>query len=210
MQKLKGRLLFMGWFNRPWKLVTDAGEEIDLYPIFHNFLLSINNKRVSQKEEREGYTLCADEKSVYKFEYYPEEEPVLILKHATDKWGGVSNIGFYLEHTLSWLSGRKVEIEIEDGKSINYFADKTEEVLGLYFVHGNTCKVPEGVEKTVCKVNQKDCCIFLTMSPDGFECEKFYDHLARQLLDRLAKGQMRATRIGNCAILGRKEQKTSV
>ena len=116
------------------------------------------------------------------------------------------NVGVYLSDILVCLSGRMVEIDIEDGKRIKFFADKSENVLGVYFVDGgNSCEVPKGVEQTVCKIDQLDCCIFFREGKGGFYCEKFNGLTARVLLDRLAKGNI-AGRIGNCAILGSKNE----
>ncbi|MBI2097254.1 MAG: hypothetical protein HYT40_03895 [Candidatus Sungbacteria bacterium] len=205
MQKLKGRLLYMGWFNLPWKLVTDDGE-IDLWPIIDGFLTYLNGKRASHKEARDGYTLAADEASELQFKYVPGKY-VLLKK---PEGFGASNVHAYLDSTLVWLSGRLVEIEIEDGKQIKFTADASEKVFGVYFVgNGDSCEVPNGIEETVCKIGKRDYCIFLSWSPSGFQCEKFSGPTARELLDRLAKGTTRAGRIGNCALLGRKEREAA-
>lgn len=205
MQKLKGRLLYMGWFNLPWKLVTDEGE-IDLWPVIDKFLTSLNGKRASHKQTRDGYTLSADKSSEFQFKYVSGEY-VLLKK---PEGFGMSNVHAYLDTALGWLSGRLVETEIEDGKQVKFTADASEEVFGVYFVgDGNSCEVPRGAEKTICKAGQHDCCIFLSMGAGGFNCEKFSISMARMLLDRLAKGNIRASRIGNCALLGRKEHKVA-
>ena len=199
MQKLKGVLLYTGWSNLPWKLVTDDGE-IDLWPIIDKFLMSLNGKCANHQEACDGYTLSADEASEFQFKYIPGEY-VLLEK---PEGFGMSNVHVYLDTALGWLSGRLVEIEIEDGKRVKFVADASEQVFGVYFTDGNSCEVPSDAEKTVCKAGQHDCCIFLSAGADGFHCEKFNSPLARMLLDRLAKGTIRASRIGNCALLGRK------
>jgi hypothetical protein len=117
---------------------------------------------------------------------------------------GFFNVNAYLESALVWLSGRVVEIEI-DNTSLKIEADKSDEVYGLYFTHNNSCKIPEGVEKTICKIGETNCCIFISGGSDGFSCQKFNDLTARVLLDRLAKKEIRANRIGNCTLLGRKD-----
>jgi len=200
MKKLKGRLLYMGWFNMPWKLVTNTGQ-IDLWPIIGKFLASINGKRAGQNQTHDSYTLSIDKSSKYKFKYVPNEFVIL----EKNKGLGFSNVYAYLDTTLCWLSGRLVEIEIDDGKQMKVSADTSESVFGVYFVgDGNSCEVPCGIEKTVCKAGQHNCCIFLTIGADGFRCEKFNTPMARVLLDRLAKDTMRASRIGNCDVVGRK------
>lgn len=201
MQKFKGRLLYMGWFNLPWKLVTDNGD-IDIWPIVEKFFISISGKLADHKRERESYTLSTSESSEFRFNYIPGKE-VLLEKI---KGFGFSNVFAYIDDSLIWLSGRLVEIEVEDDKYVKFAADTSEKVFGVYFSgDGNSCEVPPGSEKTICKIMQHDCCIFTTASADGFHCEKFNGPIARMLLDRLAKGTIRASRIGNCTNLGRKK-----
>ena len=202
MRTLKGRLMYKGWFNLPWTLTAETGEA-DLRPEVERFFLSLNGKKADQKQERNGYTLAVDDASEYTFEYVPGNHVWLEKKDGF----GISNVHAYVDEALVWLSGRLVEIEIEDGKQIKFTAEKSEEVYGVYFVgDGNSCEVPSGIEKTVCKIGQRDCCIFLSLGSDGFRCEKFSGQMARMLLDRLAKGTIRASRIGNCALAGRKKK----
>ena len=206
MEKLKGRLLYMWWFNLPWKLVTADGE-IDLWPIINKFFTSLNGKRANHEQALDSYTLSADESSKLQFNYV-QGQYVFLEK---SEGFGMSNVQAYLDMTLCWLSGRLVEIEIEDGKQVRFVADASEEVFGVYFTDNNSCEVPSGAEKTVCKAGQHDCCIFLSVDEGSFYCEKFNSLLARMLLDRLAKGNVRASRIiGNCALLGRKEREATV
>ena len=118
---------------------------------------------------------------------------------------GYSNIGAYLPSTLQRINGRTVIVSIDEA-GIKIEADPTEEVYGIYYTgEGNCCAIPEDDLKTVCKPSTDDCCIFLACSGNGFECLKFSGMSARMLLDRYGKKEMNATRIGNCAILGRKE-----
>lgn len=200
MKKYKGKLLFMGWFNLPWKLMTDDSE-VDLQPIVNKFFASLKGKRATHNQTSESYTLSADKSSEFQFQYIPDE--YIVLKKP--KGFGMSNVHAYLENALVWFSGRMVKIEIETGKRIKFMADESEDVFGVYFAGaGNSCEVPSGTEETICKIGQPDCCIFLSITSGGFSCEKFNGPLARMLLDRLAKGNIRASRIGNCKILGRK------
>ena len=204
MQKLKGRLLYMGWLNLPWKLVT-GDSEIDLWPIIDKFLASLNGKRANHEVALDGYTLSADDSSEFQFEYVPGERVVLKKIEGF----GFSSVQALLGEALGLLTGRLVEIEIEDGRQMKFTADASEAVYGVYFTDGNSCRVPSGIEETVCKLGQHDCCIFLSVGADGFRCEKFNSPLARILLDRLAKDTIRASRIGNCALLGRKEREAA-
>jgi len=201
MEEFKGRLLYMGWFNKPWSLIMEGGE-IDLWPVVDKFLVSLNSKHADHDQTRDSYTLSVDENSEFQFKYIPGE-CVLLEK---PEGFGMSNVHAYLDGALGWLSGRLVEIEIEEGKRIKFMADKSEKVYGVYFTgEGNSCKILNGAEKTVCKIGQHDCCIFLSVGADGFHCEKFSGSIARTLLDRLAKGNIHASRIGSCEVLGRKE-----
>lgn len=201
MNKFKGKLLYMGWFNVPWDLITENGK-VDLWPVVSEFFVSLNGKRANHDRAQDSYTLSVDEESEFQFKYVLGEY-VLLEKC---KGFGMSNVYSYLEDALVWLSGRMVEIEIEDGKRLKFIANKGEEVHGVYFVgEGNSCEVLSGDERTICKIGQHDCCIFLTAGVGSFFCEKFGGSIARTLLDRLAKGTIRATRIGDCAVLGRRE-----
>jgi len=202
MQKIKGRLQYMGWFNLPWKVLTSNGE-IDLWPIIDKFLVSLNGKNAEHKIKHDGYVLKKDRKSGFQFKYVPGES--VILEKISGF--GMSNVHAYLDNALVWLSGRVVEIKIKDGRELRITADKSEKVFGVYFCEGNSCEVPKGAEDTVCKLGKPDCCIFLAMGPDNFYCEKFSGPTARVLLDRLAKKKMNASRIGNCTVLGRKEKR---
>jgi hypothetical protein len=204
IMKLKGRLLFKGWYNRPWILLTEGNIEVDLWPIIDGFLTSIDGKKVCEKQERNGCMLLVNYQSDYEFKY--ERDELIILKKTNGF--GMKNMLAYLEEVLIWLSGRMIEIEIVNEMVMKISADTSEKVFGVYFSHGNSCEIPKGAEKTICKVGEKsDCCVFVTRSSSGFECEKFYGPAARVFLDRLAKGDICATRIGSCEILGRKEDK---
>ncbi|KKW31632.1 MAG: Phosphoenolpyruvate synthase [Candidatus Uhrbacteria bacterium GW2011_GWA2_52_8d] len=56
------------------------------------------------------------------------------------------------------------------------------------------------------KIGQgKETCIFVAVGGGGFLCEKFSGSTARMMLDRFATRTMNAGRIGNCAVLGRKD-----
>ena len=201
MERFKGKLLFMGWFNLPWTLLTDNGK-IDLWPIVEQFFISINGKRAEHSQTLDCYFLFTDKNSELQFQYSPDKYIVLEKLEGI----GMSNIHAYLEKNLIWLSGRKIKVNIAKGKQIAFSADKDETVYGVYFSgNGNSCKIPNDVEQKICKIGQPDCCVFLSFGTTGFHCEKFNGPIARMLLERLAKRTIRASRIGNCAILGRKE-----
>lgn len=199
--KLKGRLHYLGWSKKPWKLVTDNSRELDLWPHVEGVLKSLNGKRAGHKKDRESYILKADETLDFRLEYKPGEAPLLIKEQG---FGGF-NVCISLDRALVWLSGRLVEIEFGDGY-FNIHANPSERILGVYFTgRGNSCKIPVGAENTVCKIRQgKEACIFPSFSAGGWFCEKFSGPMASLLLDRIAN-RRDVRRIGNCTVLGRKD-----
>ena len=118
---------------------------------------------------------------------------------------GFSNIGSYLPDMMQRLNGMQVIIEFND-TYISIRHDENEQVFELkYTGDGNSCKIPDDKVREICKIGEVDCCIFCTVGGNGFNCEKFNSYLSRVLLDRHSKGDMRASRIGNCKITGRIE-----
>ncbi len=160
------------------------------------------------KVEMNELTVFANENSEYfmKFEKNDEKDSILmILEVGGGKWGMI-NLGAYVPDMLQRLNNMQVIVEFEN-ESISIKHDKTEKVPELnYNTEGNSCRVSPEFAKEVCKIGQNGCCIFLTVSGDGFECEKFDDYMSRMLLSRHAEGTMRANRIGNCKIVGRIEK----
>ncbi len=181
--------------------MTNNGE-VDLWSITDKFLASLNGERANHIQELDCYTLYADESSESRFKY--ESGKYAVLKK--DSFGA-SNVHAFMDESLMFLSGRMVEIDIGDGR-FRIVADKSEKVYGVYFVDGGkSCEIPVDAEKTICRIGRADCCVFLTVGIGGFYyCEKFYAPVARMMLERLAKGNARASRIGNCAILWRKRR----
>lgn len=203
MTELKGRFFYTGWLNRPWRLVDEEAKEhkeIDLHPLIADALIKWDGQRMSHENSHNGYSLWLDPKSEYNL-VNGEDDFVILDKPAQF---GFSNVVAYMETGFHFANGRLVIVTIDDD-GFQIEADPAEEVLGLYFTHDNSCDVPAAAEHSVCKAGTRDCCIFLTMGPSGFQCEKFSSGTARHLLDRYAKGEMNATRIGNCKLLGRAE-----
>jgi len=87
--------------------------------------------------------------------------------------------------------------------NLSIVGDLQEKVFGVGRIEdSNSCFIPPGKEKEICGLGKgEDCCIFLTLSPEGFQCEKFNSYLAMQLLYRLDKGEINAKRIGNCKLI---------
>ena len=49
---------------------------------------------------------------------------------------------------------------------------------------------------SLCGVGTDDCCIFLSIGPDGWNCERLNSPIATELLNRSLLGKMNATRHG--------------
>lgn len=145
-----------------------------------------------------------DDNSDQIVEYKKMVKNILIILINADGSFGMSNIGAHLPDMLQRLNGMSVITTFTDN-GFEIKQDPSEEVYGLYYTRNNCCKIPEEDVKRICKPGEKNCCIFLSIGSDGFECLKFDTPSARMILDRYSKGEIRASRIGNCKILGRKE-----
>ena len=208
---LKGKLTFISLWN-PINLETEDSE-LDLRVQYFGLFRDLNGKKASMKYGMNDLTILADEESEYELEFEKSGDEIestendilgVILNKTGEGWG-FSNVGAYLPDALERLNGMTVIVEIGDD-FISIKHDETEEVHEKKFTHSNSCSVSDDEVKNVCKAGQEDCCIFLTAGGDGFMCEKF-GNLGRTLLDRHDKGTMRASRIGNCKIVGRIEEK---
>jgi hypothetical protein len=186
MREIKGRLLYTGAKPHfPWKIAESEYIEIHLLPAVDRFFTSLNGKLVRHELGRNSYTLVTNEMGM-RFEY---------------TGGLVASRSTHLNETLVWLSGRVVEVEIEDGKRIMLAADKSERVFGVRFTSGgNFCKVSNNDAQTVCRVGRQDKCVFLSESVDGFHCSKFVPK-AFTILEQLPKDNVRGAHIGSCALL---------
>jgi len=111
VQKLNGRLHYLGWSHRPWKLITDeGGGEVDIWPIVESFFVLLAGERASHHEDKESYDLFADPESEDRFMYEPGKK---ILLEGVDRVGW-SNVQAHLDNSLIRLTGRMVEIEIDE------------------------------------------------------------------------------------------------
>lgn len=194
-----GRLEFIS-LHKPIQLHNDQ-EIIDVWPHCDTFFRSVNGGGAIMDDSKTHIEIKADADSEAKFKYKNEDGSILgVLSTAVS----MSNTMVYLEHTLQRLNGRKVIVEISKSK-IRFEADKTDEVYGVYYTHGNSCLLPKDEAIRICQPNTCNTCIFLTSSARGFECSKFDSSTARIILDRFGEKMMNSTRIGNCEILGRNE-----
>jgi hypothetical protein len=198
MKILKGKLKFISLFE-PIML-----DEIDLREYYFKLFEKLNGEKSKMDYSMNSIEISADENSDKVIKYENDKNDILILLNNADGSFGMSNIGAYLPDILQRLNGMKVIASITDN-SIKITNDPKEKVFGIYYTRNNCCKIPNDKINTVCKIGQEDCCIFICAGSDGFECLKFDSPSARMLLDRYSKKDMRASRIGNCKILGRNE-----
>lgn len=200
MKKLKGRLFFTTWAVLSWKLVTNDGE-IDLYPIVNHLLESLNLCRVERPEQMvDSFELLVNKDSKFTLRYTPMK--VLCLEYLSEDTALDVQISAEMRIMLSRLSGRLVDLEIEDGRRMRIAPDISELVLHVSYACGsNGCEIPSGASETVCRKGKPDRCIFFN---DG-ECRKFDTQIAHDMLSHFAEGTRFAKgivgRIGNCALL---------
>jgi hypothetical protein len=203
--RIKGKLEYLTW-DHPWNVtpVDAAGAElgpIDVKEFFWAVAQRHKDKLCSHDESRSHYELKADPTSEFNLEF--EKVGWGLGLFMTEGRFGFSNVAAYLEAAFCRLNGRHVIVE-STADSFKISADPGHQVFGVkYHGSGNYAQVPEGKERDLCKVGTVDACLFSVCGPDGFECAKFSGYTARALLDRKAKGDIRATRIGDCECTGR-------
>ena len=200
---LKGKLEFISLFQTI-KLTQKDGSVIDLREPLFNLLERLNGCNATMETKINSFELGFDENSDKHIDYKNDGENISIIINTKDN-SSWSNIGAYLPNTLQSLNGREILIDLSND-FIKITNNPDEDVFGVYYTHNNSCHVDFDNVTKICEVGTSNTCIFLCAGSDGFSCEKFNSPTARLLLDRHYKGTMNATRIGNCAILGRKEK----
>ena len=210
MTTLKGKLTFISFWH-PINLETKDGD-LDLRVQLFETLKNLNGKPASMKYGMNDITILADDNSEYELEFENKRSEIeftesdtlkIILKKNGEHWSW-SNLGAYIPDILQRLNGMQVIVEIDEN-SIGFRHNENEDVYKINYTHGNSCRIPDDDVKKVCKIGENGCCIFCSVSGDGFMCQKFDSYMARHLLDRHIEGTMRANRIGNCKIIGRIE-----
>lgn len=202
MIQLEGRLDYRGW-QQSWTLATGDGD-VNLFPMVHDLLRFWNGKPVEHDCHRHFLQISQRDSAPMALIYDPENGKTNPVINKVDGFG-FSNLGYYMDEHLRWLSSRLVIVEVDnDSGFFRVDADPREAVYGVRFNDNNRCGVPDADAMRVCRPGTENACVFLAMSGDGWACEKFNGPTARYLLQRLNEGTMRARRIGNCAILGRK------
>lgn len=201
MQKIIGTLNFYGWFH-PWKVFTEDEEEINIHPILSSFFEKLADQPATFENRLEGFRLVRDENSPKKLEYKVEDDGVTLVLVNKDGSSGFSNLTAFLPDVLRCINGRHVIITLTDTE-LHVQADSSQEVYKLPYTHGNMASIPKGAEKSQCQIGTRYACAFCVSTEDGFECAKGDSSLATTILDRVAKNDMRAVRIGNCLVAGR-------
>lgn len=199
METHQGTLIFSGsWTLRPWLICKDDGTEFDIYPLIDAFLCKNNGKAAFQQDEPDYYQLLIDPDSEYRLDYVADDHAILKKIEGV----GMSNLGYFLPHSLEIYSGRRVTLEVGDAKlRLGVGPDEDVHPVRL-FGDGNNGRIKEEEEYTVCKMGTPDSCVFLTLSAEGFVCAKF-SSASRLLLTKRFKGEIRSRRIGSCKVVGR-------
>lgn len=199
--EIKGELRYLGLILE-WKV--DGG---DVWQIFLNFLRKNNGKKAVMGYSLDGIslTLQDDSDTIIKFE--EDDDGMSCLLDKQDDFG-FSNVFAYVGDTLERVNARTVCIEMSDtGFSINAAMD--EKVNEIYYTHNNSCAISDDMAEKICQPGTENACVFLSASGDGWGCLKF-DSCGRSLLYRIHENDIRATRIGNCRIAGRKDNTVNI
>ncbi len=199
---LKGDLAFIDLFH-PIKIYMFVGdiEYIDLWPHIDRLFNNLDGTPVTMNDEKEFIEFKKDFDSDSRVKYVRDESHMSITLVGPHS---MSNIGAYLPGALRRLNGRKIIATIEENR-LHICGDPDHEVFGVYYTHNNLCAISPDDAKLVCKPNTLDTCIFLTLNPErGFMCNKF-DSSSADMLNSFDEGELKASRIGDCKILGRNE-----
>ena len=194
---IEGTLVFTGvWLDRPWLITDENGVETDLYDIVHAMAEEFNGKRVNFEsgDNFDHIVVELDDASLRVIEYKPDLSFIL---SRTDKFG-IVNLLFHFIERLTWLSGRRIKVEVTD-TSLSIVPLDGHSVHKVYLGSGNLGQVSKEEATTVCGFGrQGHACIFLGVG-GGFSCLKFQS-FGRELLNRHVKGDMNSPRVGDCAL----------
>lgn len=201
MKTLKGELQFISLWH-PIKLTSDTGV-LDLRETCWKVFTALNGCPATMENTMNSIEIHEDLESKRKMEFEMKGDGILIA--LTEGHIGFTNVSAYLTDMLERLNSMEVIITVGE-KSIKFEHDTDQSVHELNYTDGNSCKLTDDEIHNICKIGQgKDCCIFMSAGSKGFMCEKF-GFFGRTLLDRYSKGDMNAGRVGNCKIVGRKEE----
>jgi len=200
MEKFEGRLEFID-LRTPIRVFGEDDKFVDIQPLIDELFTELHDTRISKKEDMNSFECFHDIESEYKMKYDGQYKAAW-MESAT----GSSNIGYYLEMKLQRLNGRKIVANFDKQKRVMKVEPMDDgQVYGLYYTRNNACAIPTDDVKKICQPGTHNCCIFLMAGSEGFECSKFDSSTAGGILARHHANKMNANRIGNCAILGRRE-----
>lgn len=199
----RGPLRFTSW-EAPWLIAMPSGD-VDLREHALDLFARYAGQTFRMAYDLHSFVVQGDHKGDMRLEYDADEAPNPTLWKADGSFG-FSNLGAYLSNALQRLNGREVMLDLStDGFRI--WADPAENVPPVLFEgEGNYGGIPADEVISRCQPGTTTCCAFLTASASGFECAKFCSYTARSILHRIEEGTFRATRIGNCKLMGRKER----
>jgi hypothetical protein len=197
--EISGKMEFVSMF----KCITMdlSGEEIDLRDVIFKVLDKLNGRKVTMDCKMNDISIYADDDSKYTMLYENKGDAILMILSKPD---GMQNLGTYIPHLLQNLNGRNIVVSFSDDE-LTICGDQTVKTHEMWYTHDNLCRIEEPDIKTVCKPGTADACIFMSVGVNGFECMKF-SHMAAIVLERKSNGTMRASRIGDCTLMGRKEE----
>ncbi len=198
-----GILEYLCW-DLPWTLKGEF-DPIDLRNSFWPIVKRLKGKGAAHNSERDAYTLFANKQSGMLLDTGGIDQGVFLSKESSPI--SFSNVTAYLESTFFALNGRHVVVVAsEDIWKISAAAG--EDVPAVKYKNpGNSSRIPEGMETAICKIGHgEECCVFFTAGSDGFSCSKFDSVVARSILDRKSRNELKAGRIGNCRNIGREDR----
>lgn len=202
---IEGCLEYLSW-NRNW-LVASERDTVDLSVHFWDVAKRLKDQPVGLTLKPESFTLRAVPGSIWHLEFEEVGSGIVISRKG--EHFGFTNVLAYLETILCNMNAQEIIASVEDGRFAVFAnpvaAAKVPALKRPRDAAGNSIPISDDIVRTRCGAGTADACIFITASASGFSCEKFGGSTTRMLLDRKAKGTMRATRIGNCRLDGWEE-----
>jgi len=198
----KGELEFISLF-KPIKLYVFKGEVeyIDLSIHFFKVMEYLDGRNTTLIDDLKQFELKHDLEADRKLKYRNDGKYIAITLNSVT---GMSNIGAYMPMAMQRFNGMKVIATVTES-SIRIEPDPEHKNPEIYYTHDNSCALEADHIKNICKPGTLDTCIFLTLGGTGFMCEKFNSSMASTLLDRFGEGNMKASRIGGCTLVGRRD-----
>lgn len=197
---MKGRLHYLTW-DRPWCLIENDGQLVDIAPVFWDFAEANRGAPASLNISLDRIDLVIDPSEPLRIDFDGRGAGIILRSDAR-----FQNITAYLAMAMERFNGRQVDVDLSS-TSFALVADPAEAVPEVLFKieGGNEGRIPEGEERNRCKIGQgSECCIFVLFNSSGFECGKF-GTFSRVLLERHVSSKMAAGRIGNCRLGGREK-----